>query len=168
MSTTIEVTKAKVLVREIHPLFIAQLTNAFQECDETIQDVVMNMVELILDPETRPEERQRASMTAIEALFPGFAESLLATEKNYETSPSIARIKSRMEEEKTTFSARLTAELQKRDWSQEYLAKITGVGQPAISNMINRNCRPQRRTIIKIAKALNVQPEELWPGFHSQ
>jgi hypothetical protein len=29
--------------------------------------------------------------------------------------------------------------------------------------MLNRMCRPQKRTIPRLAKALNVHPRELWP-----
>ena len=44
-------------------------------------------------------------------------------------------------------------------------AAAIGVGQPAISMVLTRNCRPQRRTVEKIAKALDVSAEEVWPGF---
>ena len=49
--------------------------------------------------------------------------------------------------------------------TQEQLAAKIGVGQPAISNMLNRQCRPQRRTVKRLATALDVSPEDLWPGI---
>jgi len=51
--------------------------------------------------------------------------------------------------------------------TQEALAAKLGVGQPAISNMLNRQCRPQRRTVLRLAQALGISPEELWPGFQA-
>ncbi len=37
--------------------------------------------------------------------------------------------------------------------------------QPAISQMLNRNCRPQKKTILRLAQALDVLPQELWPDL---
>ncbi len=31
--------------------------------------------------------------------------------------------------------------------------------------MLNRTCRPQKKTIVKLAEALNVQPSDLWPDI---
>jgi transcriptional regulator with XRE-family HTH domain len=58
--------------------------------------------------------------------------------------------------------------MQAKKWTQEMLAEKAGVGQPAISNMLNRQCRPQRRTIQKFAAVLGVSPDELWPGFSAE
>jgi len=55
----------------------------------------------------------------------------------------------------------------RRGMTQEALAAKLGVGQPAISNMLNRQCRPQRRTVLRLAQALGISPEELWPGFQA-
>jgi len=52
--------------------------------------------------------------------------------------------------------------------TQEELAEKTGVGQPAISNMLNRQCRPQHRTVRRFADALGISPEELWPPLRSK
>ena len=37
--------------------------------------------------------------------------------------------------------------------------------QSAISKMLSRNARPHRKTILKLAQALNVQPTDLWPNM---
>ncbi|MFM7038566.1 MAG: helix-turn-helix domain-containing protein [Planctomycetaceae bacterium] len=52
--------------------------------------------------------------------------------------------------------------MEEKNMSQETLASLMGVSQPAISNMLNRRCRPQRRTIVRFAQALGVTEEELW------
>ena len=49
--------------------------------------------------------------------------------------------------------------------TQQELAERIGCSQPAVSQMLNRNCRPQKKTILKLAEALNVQPQELWPDL---
>jgi transcriptional regulator with XRE-family HTH domain len=51
--------------------------------------------------------------------------------------------------------------------SQAELAAKVGIGQPAVSMMLNRACRPQRKTVLRFAEALGVRPEELWPRFQS-
>jgi len=49
--------------------------------------------------------------------------------------------------------------------SQRELADRVGCSQPAISQMLTRECRPQKKTILKLAEALNVQPRDLWPDI---
>jgi transcriptional regulator with XRE-family HTH domain len=69
-----------------------------------------------------------------------------------------------LENEETVFADRLRAEMERKNISQETLAAMTGVGQPAISNILTRRCRPQRKTVARFAQALNVSEEELWPA----
>jgi len=45
-----------------------------------------------------------------------------------------------------------------RGLTQAALAERIGVGQPAISMMLSRKCRPQRHTIEKLAAALQMAP----------
>jgi transcriptional regulator with XRE-family HTH domain len=54
--------------------------------------------------------------------------------------------------------------MDKAGLTQEQLAEKIGVGQPAISMMLKRQCRPQKRTVQRLAEALGVAAEELWPG----
>ena len=49
--------------------------------------------------------------------------------------------------------------------TQEDLANAAEITQPAVSNLLTRGCRPQRRTVEKFAGALGVNPSELWPEF---
>ena len=71
-------------------------------------------------------------------------------------------------EEEATFAERLTALLEVKGMSPGGLADAVGVGQPAISMMLARQCRPQRRTVEKIANVLKVAPEELSPGIKGE
>ena len=51
--------------------------------------------------------------------------------------------------------------------TQIQLAERIECTQPAISQMLNRKCRPQRKTLEKIAKAIDVDVRELWPDLET-
>ena len=70
-------------------------------------------------------------------------------------------------QEKSEFANSLDGHMKAKGISQVELAAAIGVGQPAISMMLSRDCRPQRRTVEKLARALGVPPNDLWPGFGS-
>ena len=53
--------------------------------------------------------------------------------------------------------------MKQRSITQEQLAEAIGVGQPAVSMLLSRTCRPRKRTVERIAVALGVEPSELWP-----
>jgi transcriptional regulator with XRE-family HTH domain len=63
------------------------------------------------------------------------------------------------------FAQRLREQMTAKRISQRELADRVGCSQPAISQMLNRMCRPQKKTILKLAEALNVQAHELWPDI---
>ncbi|MGL4464574.1 MAG: helix-turn-helix domain-containing protein [Planctomycetia bacterium] len=64
-----------------------------------------------------------------------------------------------------TFAARLEKIMNDRGFNQTDSAMRSNVGQPAISMMLKRECRPRKRTILRLAEALEVAPEERRPGF---
>lgn len=64
-----------------------------------------------------------------------------------------------------SFAEALHKLMRERDLTQERLGELVGVSQAAISNMLNRDCRPQRKTIEKFAEALGVSPRSLWPNY---
>lgn len=69
-----------------------------------------------------------------------------------------------LDEEEAAFAARVRKLMHEKGMTQADLAEATGVTQPAIANILNRNCRPQQRTIARFAEALEVDPSELWPN----
>ena len=73
-----------------------------------------------------------------------------------------------MDHEEATFAERLREVMKKKAVTQEQLADRIGVGQPAISLMLQRACRPQKRTVFRLAEALGVSPDELWPNIKEQ
>lgn len=63
------------------------------------------------------------------------------------------------------FIGRVRNLMERKRISQTDLAGRIGCTQPAISQMLNRRCRPQRQTILKIADALGVDARDLWPDL---
>ena len=68
-----------------------------------------------------------------------------------------------MDKEESFFADRMRELMEVKGTTQAELAAKVGIGQPAISMMLNRACRPQRKTVLRFAEALEVPPEELWP-----
>ena len=72
-----------------------------------------------------------------------------------------------MDKEEEMFAERLRAIMEEKGLTQTQLAESLKIGQSAISNMLHRQCRPQRRTVLRIAEALGVDPGDLWPAWHT-
>lgn len=79
--------------------------------------------------------------------------------------PKMKQVLQDMEKEGSTFGERVNMLLETKNMTQGDLASMVGLNQSAISMLISRSCRPQRRTVEKIANALKVSSEDLWPGF---
>lgn len=149
-----------------------QFFGALAECSDAIQQVVVRLIVIVKNPQTTPAERQRALMTIADSLFPNSDESgeygldLVASEAGAAAeSPALAREVQKMDTQEATFAQRLREIMQAKRISQLELADRVGCSQPAISQMLNRNCRPQKKTILKLAEALNVQACDLWPDI---
>jgi len=140
---------------------------AFMECSDEIQHGVLEMAQILNDSNADEDQKAAAAETLIEALYPKYhGEELGMDSAAYETwqcenEPDLEKA---MDEEEATFSENLARLMEARGVTQDRLANTAGVGQSAISMMLARNCRPQRRTVEKMAKALGVKPDELWPG----
>ena len=147
---------------------VAQAFQAYLECDTEIQKVIMEMVEIINDPETDPDDIELSLATLREALFPAYSstDGQLGADLEVEERDACgedAQAVAEMDRQEQVFAFRVEALMKERGWTQGQLAEASGVKQPAISLLLSRQSRPQRRTIEKIAKALAVSPEELWP-----
>ncbi len=145
---------------------------ALAECSNDIQQVVVRLIGVVKSPKTTPVERQRALMTIADVLFPDTDEKgecgldSEISEAGVTTENSLsAREVQRMETQAATFAKRLRAVMEAKRISQVELAKRVGCSQPAISLILNRNCRPHKKTIVKLAEALDVQPCDLWPDI---
>jgi predicted XRE-type DNA-binding protein len=157
---------------QISQLFATCLC-AFRECSDEIQDMIVEMASIANDPEATTEEREAAVATIAEALFPSGEDGSLGVDleafEALDAEGPEKAVLDALDAEETAFSERLAALLRQKQVTQVQLAEWIGVGQPAISMMLSRKCRPQRRTVEKIAGALGVTPGDLWPGFpHSE
>lgn len=144
---------------------------ALAECSDAIQQVVIRLIVVVKNPQTTAVERRRALMTIANALFPSSDEGgeygLNPAEeaRTAAGSPSLAREVQAMATHEATFAQRLREVMEAKRVSQLELADRVGCSQPAISQLLNRNCRPQKKTILKLAEALNVQASDLWPDI---
>lgn len=145
----------------------ASFIGAFFECSPAVQDVVREMIAIIEDDEASFEDKDAAANTLYEALFPLRTADFCDMEEGAYKSPSFLQAGEDLEAEHEAFSDRVRALMEKNNVTQEALANAAGISQPAVSNILTRKSRPQRRTVAKFAAALGVAPEELWPEYES-
>ncbi len=146
---------------------------ALVECSDDVQRVVVSLLDVVKDPRTTPVERKRALMTIADALFLNpceedgqYGQDLAASEAYAAArSAPLALEVRKMDAQEETFAQRLRELMAAKQISQQELADRIGCSQPAISQMLRRVCRPQKRTILRLAEALNVHPRELWPDI---
>jgi DNA-binding XRE family transcriptional regulator len=143
-------------------LYVA-VRNVYDQCDQEIKEVVDLMVGICNDPESTEDERIRAIHTITDAIFPSESVDVLDACGSLAKHDPKGRNAVMIEEEKT-FAQRLSDAMDAMGMTQDELASTIGVSQPAISNMLKRQCRPQRKTVAKIASALGVEPADLWPS----
>lgn len=121
---------------------------ALTQFHEELHTLLVRMLTVIEDPESSSAERKRALSAVTNALF---VKPVDATEEK--------------DAQQDVFATRLRTLLQARGLSQQDLADRIDCSQPAVSQMLNRQCRPQKKTILRLAEALNVDPRELWPDL---
>jgi predicted XRE-type DNA-binding protein len=155
--------------KEINELF-AKCLHAYLECGETTQSVIADMVGIISSPDADEEERDMALRTFAEALFPSHDGGSLGMDLEEaeaacaEDTAEGGAARAELDGQEQRFAERLKSIMDTKQITQSRLAELADVGQPAISMMLSRHCRPQRRTVHKLAEALGVDPRELWPG----
>lgn len=150
----------------------ARFWASLAECSDDVQGVVVSMVAVLRNSESNPYERHRALATIADALSLNpdedgdygldVAGSEVGADARY---PQLAREVEKMNSQEATFSDRLREQMELKRISQTELAERIGCTQPAVSQMLNRNCRPQKKTLLKLAEALNVNVQQLWPDI---
>lgn len=150
----------------------AIVLQAFLECSPELQEHAKKMLAAMLDSSADHDDREAAGITLADILFPNTHEGdkmlgldLLEAEKMARQNPESNQVLSVMDEEESFFASRLAKIMTDQNVTQVELASRIGVGQPAISMMLARSCRPQKRTIAKLAEALGVTSADLWPSF---
>ncbi len=147
------------LEKRVGCLTFARLLGTYLALSKTHKAMVNRMVEIVIDSDADLDERERALDVIMDAL----SSSVLPFSGTPKTIPQIASIRAELDHEEITFATRLRTQMAARRITQTELATKIGVNQSAISMMLNRTCRPQRITVEKLARALDVSPEELWP-----
>lgn len=140
----------------------AKILNSYKECSPEIRAIVDEMSKIVADPDSSTDDREHACDTMIEALLPGLTADIAGGYWRFMTSDEAIAADSELDAEEAAFADRVRSAMTDRGITQEQIAERTGVSQPAISNILNRRCRPQRKTVDKIAEALGMNPNELW------
>jgi lambda repressor-like predicted transcriptional regulator len=143
---------------------------ALQECDEDLRAEAIELFKQLAGGELDEEARFATTALLAEILFPN------ADDKGYPgldlvesealapaVDPTAKDLLAGMDEQEAVFANRVRELMEAQGLSQAELAAKVGIGQPAVSMMLNRACRPQRKTVLRFAQALGVPPEELWP-----
>lgn len=143
----------------------AAMKSAFDGCSAEVQEVITDMINIILDPTIANDEKSHAIDVICEAMFPSLTADFRELDERFNALPEAKAEEAELIAEEEAFGERLKVIMEQRGMSQESLAGEAGVSQPAISNMLNRRCRPQKRTIARFAAALGVKPEDLWPNY---
>lgn len=141
----------------------ARLLRAYLGRDAEDREDLATMAEIIVDPESDADDVRAALNTLRESLHS--TSEAIDLESDDDLSEAEREASRRMDAEEATFAERLGAVMAGKGFSQSRLARASGVGQPAISMMLARSCRPQRRTVERLSRALGVAPIDLWPHF---
>ena len=126
-----------------------QLAEALATLDETRRQSVLDMIAIVESPQASRHEKVQAR----DAIDEAFSVHSLRGDVDWPSS------------QESAFAESLRTSMKKKGITQKDLANRIGCTQPAISQMLNRKCRPQRQTIFKLADALGISPRDLWPDL---
>ena len=156
-----------------------EFIRCYLECSEEVQSVVRSMFAVLEYDQTTDEDRQRAIKTIADALVPkpvaghgrcGMDLSVIDTvsadkHQQLQRQPVVSSRRDHLDSQQATFAQRLRQILEVKNVTQEELAERIGCTQSAVSKMLSRDARPHKKTIFKMALALNIEPTELWPNL---
>lgn len=129
---------------------------AYKECGDELQTAIHDMLEVIRSSESTDDEKMSAADTIASILTPGSCEASLGEWKSDPADEAA------MDAQEESFAERVRTLMEQQDITQSELARRIGIGQPAVSLMLRRECRPQSATIDRIAKALDVKRSDVW------
>lgn len=136
-----------------------------------VRQTVLCMLTVIENPTSTVQERQRACSTIRDAFESNddpdrYGVNLARSEVNAAARyASVDHVANELDSQEAAFAEKLRELMKARAMTQSELSSRVGCTQPAISQMLKRECRPQRKTILALANALNVDPRELWPDL---
>ena len=150
----------------------APIVLALTECSPELREEAIGLFQDLQSGELDKYQTNATLALLAEILYPNAdADGLtgLDLEGVERSTPSqnseAASMLAAMDRDEATFAAKLQQIMTAHGVTQADLAQKVGIGQPAISMMLNRTCRPQKKTIRRFAEALGVPPAELWPSF---
>ena len=144
---------------------------ALEDCEDELREEAVVLFKQLASGELSPDEEFATITLLAEILFPNGDGQALAPEdsESEETarqeSPESRSILEKMDRQEESFADNLRELMREKGITQAELAEKLGIGQPAISMMLQRQCRPQKQTVLRLAKALGVEPSELWSGY---
>ena len=123
---------------------------ALMECDDELRTVAIELFEQLASGDLDKHEEQSTCALLAEILFPNadaagrpgldlVEAEAIATEEHPDAGPILVD----MDRQERTFAERLKSVMDDKGMTQALLAEKVGIGQPAISMMLNRTCRPQ-------------------------
>ena len=146
-------------------LFAKVFAEAYLTASDDIKEVIESMSKIVNDPAADADERSAALDTLVEVLFPPkHPEEMGVDLEEMEDGGSVKakRVHTAMARQEATFADAVQKLMKERGITQKALAEKVGIGQPAVSMILSRKCRPQWATVEKIAKALGIEPKRLW------
>jgi lambda repressor-like predicted transcriptional regulator len=152
--------------RPAHDFRASSLLAAFLKLEKKDQQSIGDKVKIAVDPNASDEQRHRAEEEVLAVLrkVGGPAAGIRSLSQQDRLSAEQLALRGRMDQQEVEFAERLSRLMAERQVTQAELARRIGVGQSAVSMLLSRKCRPQPRTLGKIAEALGVRVEDLWPG----
>ncbi len=165
----------RILLRwlsSVPPEMRQRFLGALAQCNDEVQNVVFQMVSIVEDPHATPSERKLALATIADARFLNphdggeYDQDSVSSGSGSEAEfAGTGRAVQQMDCQEAAFADRLRQLMTVRCVTQQELSNRVGCSQPAISQMLNRKSRPQKKTILRLAEALQVEPQELWPDL---
>jgi lambda repressor-like predicted transcriptional regulator len=144
----------------------AALLPRYLDCSAPMQGVVRDLVQLFNGATVEAEERQRILRALAVTLYQDADDR---PSEHKEPSPARPAVpeegvwRRRLEQGEEVFVTNLKRLMSERQLTQADLAQRASLSQPAISMLLARKYRPQRRTVRLLAQVLGVSEGELWP-----
>lgn len=139
----------------------AALLPLFLRCPPGLQRAVAEMAAVAADPSATEDERERACGAIAGALLCPGVRPLKGESRLLAIPPDV---RAALDRKQAEFARRLRGRREKLGLTQAQLAEKAGVGQSQVSMLETGRCRPSRASLERLAKALGVRPELLWPA----
>jgi len=143
---------------------------ALQECDPKLKAAAVKLFRNLLSGELDDYQKHATCALLAEILFPNADEGGRigldmedAEQIARKTVPEAKAVLDQLDHDEATFAQRVQELMEAKGLTQAELAKLVGIGQPAVSLMLKRQSRPQFSTVTRFAQALGVAPNDLWP-----